>query len=123
MEDDENQQDEEEEVEVEEEMKHDEDDDAQSEAMSATETPRVHRGVIRSEGTFPDFVDINADTEEDEHDMGEFGTSFTRGDWCTLARFITKNRWDEMSQKERWQTFTETVRDHIQMLCLRLMFP
>jgi len=40
--------------------------------------------------------------------MGEPGSSFTRGDWCILARFIARNHWDEMSQKERWQSFTET---------------
>lgn len=109
-EDDEDQQNEEEEGEVEEEMINDED-DAQSEAMSANETSRDQRGVLCSEGTFSDFGDPNIDTEEDEADMGEPGSSFTRGDWCTLARFIARNHWDELSRKERWQTFTDTVRD------------
>jgi len=107
-EDDEDQQNEEEEVEVEEEMINDEDDDAQSEAMSANETSRDQRGVLRSQGTFSDFGDPNVDTEEDEADMGEPGSSFTRGDWCTLARFIARNHWDELSRKERWQAFTDT---------------
>ncbi|KAF8445798.1 hypothetical protein L210DRAFT_992200 [Boletus edulis BED1] len=104
-EDDEDQQDEEEEVEVEEEMKNDQDDDAHSEAMSADEASRDRKVVIRSEGTFSDFGD--ADTEEDEADMGEPGSSFSRGDWRILARFIAKNHWDEVSPKERWKAFTE----------------
>lgn len=112
-EDDEDQQNEEEEVEVEEEMKNDEDDDAQSVAMSANETSRDKKAVPRAQGTFSDFGDPNVDTEEDEADMGEPGSSFTRGDWCTLARFIAKNHWDEMSPKERWQGFTEAVRGYL----------
>ncbi|KAG8219690.1 hypothetical protein J3R82DRAFT_645 [Butyriboletus roseoflavus] len=113
-EDEEDQENEEEEVEVEEEMNDDEDDDAQSEALvlSANETSRDQKGVLRSEGSFLDFDDPDIDTEEDEADMGEPGSSFTRGDWCILARFIARNHWDEMSRKERWQTFTETVRDY-----------
>ncbi|KAF8560227.1 hypothetical protein OG21DRAFT_1401960 [Imleria badia] len=100
-EDQEDQQNEEEEVEVEEEIKT-EDEDAES------------RGVIRSEGTFSDFGDPDVDTEEDEADMGEPGSSFTRGDWRLLAKFIAKNHWDEMSPRERWQSFTEAVRDYPQ---------
>lgn len=96
-------------------MKNDEDDDAQSQQTSANEAPRDRRGVIRSEGTFSDFDDPNADTEEDEADAGEPGSSFTRGEWRSLARFIAKNHWDEMSPKERWQGFTEAVRDYPQM--------
>lgn len=109
-EDDEDQKNEEEEGEVEEEMKDDEIDDAQSEAMSAIETSRDRKGV--SQGTFSDLGDPNVDTEEDEADMGEPGSSFSRGDWCILARFIANSHWDEMSRKERWETFTETVRDY-----------
>lgn len=111
-EDDEDQKNEEEEVEVEVEMKND-DDDAQSEAMS-NETSRDPKGVVRSEGNLSDFGE--ADTEEDEADLGEPGNSFTKGDWRTLARFIAKNHWDEMSSRERWQAFTETVRAHHQLL-------
>lgn len=108
-EDNEDLQNEEEEVEVEEEMQDDEDDDAHSETMSANETSR-HQ--LRSERISSDFGGPNVDTDEDEANMGEPGSSFTRGDWCILARFIAKNHWDEMSRKERWQTFTETVRDY-----------
>lgn len=108
-------------MEVEEEVKHNEDDDVRSEAMSATENSRDRRGVIRSEGAFSDFGDPNVDTQEDEREMGGHGSSFTRGDWCTLARFIAKNHWDEMSRKERWQTFTETVSDYFEVLPHQLM--
>ena len=101
---------------MEEEVKNDEDDDARSEAISATENSRDKRGVHRSEGTLSDFGDPNVDTEEDERDMGGHGSSFTHGDWCILARFIARNHWDEMSRKERWQSFTETVRDCFQVL-------
>ena len=103
---------------MEEEMKNDEDDDAESVAMSANEPSRDQRGVIRSEGTFSDFGDPDVDTEDDEADMGEPGSSFTQGDWRILARFISKNHWDEMSPKERWQTFTETVCDYVQALAV-----
>ncbi|KIJ68607.1 hypothetical protein HYDPIDRAFT_106819 [Hydnomerulius pinastri MD-312] len=86
------------------------DDDAESEAESAAKAPSRRRGraPVRPDGTIVDFGDANVDTEEDEADMGEPGTSFTRGDWCILARFIAKNHWDEMPSKERWDTFTDT---------------
>ncbi|KAG9314239.1 hypothetical protein JVU11DRAFT_5026 [Chiua virens] len=106
--DDDDQQNEEEEVEVEEEMKQNDDDEAESEPMSANETSRSKKGMPRSERGFPDFGDPGVDTEEDEADMGEPRSSFTRGDWCTLARFIARNHWNEMTQKERWQMFCET---------------
>lgn len=100
------QQDEEEEGEVLAEIKDDQDDD--DDTMSANETSRDQKGRLRSEGTFSGDTDV-VDTEEDEANMGEPGSSFTRGDWCILARFIARNHWDEMSHKERWQAFTETV--------------
>ncbi|KAF8140394.1 hypothetical protein EV363DRAFT_1312395 [Boletus edulis] len=91
-EDDEDQQDEEEEV----------------EAMSADEASRDRKVVIRSEGTFSDFGD--ADTEEDEADMGEPGSSFSRGDWRILARFIAKNHWDEHETKRPGKSWAEFYR-------------
>lgn len=97
-------------MEVEEEVKNDED-DARSETVSTIEKSRGQRDVLHSEGIYPNFGDPDVDTE-DECDMGEHRSSFTRGDWCILAKFIAKNPWHEMSRKERWQTFTETVRDH-----------
>lgn len=112
-------------MEVEEEMIDDDDDDAQSEALSEDEPLHDQKGVLRSEGTTLDFDDPNIDTEEEEADMGEPGSSFTRGDWCILAKFIARNHWDEMSRKERWQNFTETVRDYslgcLSVFCIQLM--
>ncbi|KAF9244561.1 hypothetical protein BU15DRAFT_71533 [Melanogaster broomeanus] len=81
-------------AEEDEESNDEDEDDAESEA----ETPRTRR----------DLGDPNIDTEEDEADMGEPGSAFTRGDWCILARFIAKNHWDEMTPKERWNAFTDT---------------
>ncbi|KIJ21890.1 hypothetical protein PAXINDRAFT_173914 [Paxillus involutus ATCC 200175] len=94
----------EEEADEEDEEEDDEEDDAESEAVPSTQTPRSRTGP----GTFLDFADPNIDTEEDEADMGEPGSAFTRGDWCIIARFIAKNHWDEMASKERWDTFTDT---------------
>ncbi|KAI6031628.1 hypothetical protein BKA83DRAFT_4203116 [Pisolithus microcarpus] len=52
--------------------------------------------------------DQDADTEDDEADMGEPGTPFTRGDWCMMARFMARSDWDEMTPKEKFDTFAET---------------
>jgi len=56
-----------------------------------------------------DTSDSDADTEDDEADMGEPGTGFTRGDWCVLARFIARTDWHELTPKERFDMFVETV--------------
>jgi hypothetical protein len=84
--------------------------------VPSTQTPRSRTGP----GTFLDFADPNIDTEEDEADMGEPGSAFTRGDWCIIARFIAKNHWDEMASKERWDTFTDTVRGFFCVTCNQL---
>ncbi|KAL4070813.1 hypothetical protein J3A83DRAFT_4245584 [Scleroderma citrinum] len=57
--------------------------------------------------TWSDF-DFDAATEDDEAEMGEPGTGFTRGDWCVLARFIARTDWHEMTPKERFDMFVET---------------
>ncbi|KAF9229127.1 hypothetical protein BS17DRAFT_689378 [Gyrodon lividus] len=80
-----------------------EEDNAECEVVPTTKWPRDRRAQCKL-----DFADPNADTEEDEADMGEPGSVFTRGDWCILARFVAKNYWDEMTSKERWDTFTDT---------------
>ncbi|KAI6162070.1 hypothetical protein EDD17DRAFT_1579788 [Pisolithus thermaeus] len=57
---------------------------------------------------WPYCSDQDADTEDDEADMGEPGTPFTRGDWCMFARFMARVDWDEMVPKERFDTFAES---------------
>lgn len=82
-------------------------------ADSATRSKKHHPQNDTSDSsgseTWSDFGDSDADTEDDEADMGEPGTGFTRGDWCVLARFIARTDWHELTPKERFDMFVETV--------------
>lgn len=81
-------------------------------ADSATRSKKYHPQNDTSDSsgseTWSDFGDSDADTEDDEADMGEPGTGFTRGDWCVLARFIARTDWHELTPKERFDMFVET---------------
>lgn len=80
--------------------------DANSEPESAVHTSE--RRSLSVADSWPDWSDHDADTEDDEADMGEPGTPFTRGDWCMLARFIARTDWHDMTSKERFDTFSES---------------
>ncbi|KAI6108458.1 hypothetical protein EDD16DRAFT_1619579 [Pisolithus croceorrhizus] len=79
---------------------------ASSEPMSIAPTSERHSPPPGD--PWPYCSDQDADTEDDEADMGEPGTPFTRGDWCMFARFMARGDWDEMAPKERFDTFAES---------------
>lgn len=83
-----------------------EEDGADSETASVAHTNEHHSPSAAD--AWPFWSDPEADTEDDEAEMGEPGTPFTRGDWCMLARFIARNDWDRMSSKDRFDTFSDT---------------
>ncbi|KAI6007214.1 hypothetical protein EDD15DRAFT_2209687 [Pisolithus albus] len=79
---------------------------ADSEPKSLPHTSERNSTSLGDPSTY--YSDQDADTEDDEADMGEPGTPFTRGDWCMLARFIARSDWGEMAPGERFDSFAET---------------
>lgn len=79
---------------------------ADSEPKSLPHTSERNSPSLGDPSTY--YSDQDADTEDDEADMGEPGTPFTRGDWCMMARFMARSDWDEMTPKEKFDTFAET---------------
>ncbi|KAG1716002.1 hypothetical protein ID866_1167 [Astraeus odoratus] len=84
--------------------------DGPSPAANPIEDAREHHTQDETSDSGPPGLDFDLDTntDDDEAEMGEPGTAFTRGDWCILARFIARTNWHEMTSRERFDEFVET---------------